>query len=498
MTKKITFTTSLLYVLHIFCFSIATVQADQADSLYADAKALQSQRKHPDAKAAYQQIIRQYPNSPSARGAELKLLGYEVRSLVVDGKDAEVESKIAGAKKTFADHVGLPWFLYTVAEQYDDLKKYEKAGVLYGQVLQQYPDSLASRKATLRLLGHKVQSLVAAGDDAAVQAEIAGAKKTFADHADLSRFLYNIAKQYNKLKKYDQARDLYGQVVGQYPNSSFARGARLYLLKYDVRSLVAAGNDAAAQSKITQVKNEFAGHPDLPSFYQGIAGQYEELKKRPEAKAVYQRIVNDFSRTALYPGSEMKFTDYAKYQIAKLDICDLVRRGDDAKVQQEVDNLLPQFMYNLNGPAAVSILVIGEEYCLMAEEAAKAGDSNQVKINYQKALAIWNEFEQAIPDHNRPEYPYLSGIVCQKLGQYEQALSHFQRVTEKWPDYENAWDAHMTIARCCQVLNQKGAITDSETERIIRACYVKVVEKHPNCPGFKVAQRWLESRSKKN
>jgi outer membrane protein assembly factor BamD (BamD/ComL family) len=180
----------------LFIISVPLFAEDQAESLYADAKALQKQGKDVEAKAAYQQVIQQYPNSPAARGAELKLLGYEVRSLVVDGKDAAVESKIADAKKTYADHVGLTWFLYTVAEQYDDLKKYEKAVDLYGQILQQYPDSPVSRKVMLRLLRHKVQSLVAAGNDTAVQSEIAGAKKTFTDHADLPGFLYHVAKQY--------------------------------------------------------------------------------------------------------------------------------------------------------------------------------------------------------------------------------------------------------------------------------------------------------------
>jgi tetratricopeptide (TPR) repeat protein len=172
-----------------------------------------------------------------------------------------------------------------------------------------------------------------------------------------------------------------------------------------------------------------------------------------------------------------------------LDICDLVRRGDDAKVQQEVDNLLPQFMYNLNGPAAVSILVIGEEYYLMAEEAAKAGDPNQASANYQKALNLWNQFEQAIPDHNWPEYAYYSGIVCQKLGQYEQALSHFQRVTLQWPQFDRAWFAQYLIARCYEKLAEQKKVSLD----VVKAAYQQVINKYPDCSVAQTAVQKLAS-----
>jgi TolA-binding protein len=385
----------------LFVVSAPLFAQDQADSLYADAKAIESQGKREEAKAAYQQIIEQYPNSPVAKDAGLRLSRCNALEFLAAGNDAAAQLEIANAEKNFANHPDLPWFLCRIASEYETLRKHDQARSLYEQVFRQYPDSPAAKNARLELVRYEVLSLAVAGKDAEVQSEIAKAKTEFAGRRELPVFLYSIANQYKKQKRPDRAKDLFGQIIREYPNKPVARGAELQLLGYKIQSLVAAGEDAEIQFEIERAKAD------------------------------------------------------------------------------------------LDSPAGDVIFLIGVDYYLKAEEAAKAGDPNQAKVDYQKALNLWKQFEQAIPNHSRPQYTYFSGIVCQRLGQYGQAVDYFQQVTTKWPDYIHGWNAQYFIGYCYEELAKvkdidpnrvakDEYIDPNHVDTLIEEAYNKTIEKYPN------------------
>jgi TolA-binding protein len=473
MTKNITFTASL--VLFIFCFSNATVQADPADSLYAAAKTDENLRKYEEAKAAYQQIIVQYPSSPVAENARLRLSRCNALEFLAAGNDAAAQLEIAAAEKNFASHAEWPWFLCRIANEYKTLKRHDQAKGLYEQVLRQYPDNPAAKSARLELVKYKIESLVAAGKDAEVQSEITTAKTEFANHAELPGFLCSIANEYETLKKHDQAKGLYEQVFQQYPDSPAAKNARLKLVRYEVLSLATAGKDAEVQSEITKAKTEFAGRRELPGFLYSIANQYKKLKRPDQAKALYGQIIQQYPNKPVAKGAELQLLGYK--------IQSLAAAGKDVEVQSEIEKAKA----DLDSPAGDIIFLIGEDYYLKAEEAAKAGDTDEAKVNYQKALNLWGQFEQAIPNHSRPQYAYFSGIVCQRLRQYEQALGYYEKVIARWPDYEKAWYAQYQIAKLYEILNKQGKVSVQE----IQSAYQTLRDKYPDTSAGVLAQKKL-------
>ena len=72
----------------LFVMSAPLFAEDSADSLYAGAKTNENLRKYGEAKAAYQQIIRKYPNSPVAENARLRLFRCNVLEFLAAGNDA--------------------------------------------------------------------------------------------------------------------------------------------------------------------------------------------------------------------------------------------------------------------------------------------------------------------------------------------------------------------------------------------------------------------------
>jgi TolA-binding protein len=475
MAKNITLTVSFVFC--IFCFSNATVQADPADSLYAGAKTNEGLRKYGEAKAAYQQIIVQYSSSPVAENARLRLSRCNTLEFLAAENDAAAQLEIVAAEKNFANHPEWPWFLCRIATEYKRLEKHDQAKGLYEQVLRQYPGSPAAKNVRLELVKYKIESLVAAGEDAAVQSEIATVKIEFASHAELPGFLCRIANEYETLKKHDEAKGLYEQVVRQYPDSPAAKNARLELVRYEVLSLAVAGKDAEVQSEITKAKTEFAGRRELPGFLYSIANQYKKLKKPDQAKALYGQIIQQYPNKPVARGAQLQLLGYK--------IQSLAAAGKDAEVQSEIAKAKNE----LDCPAGDIIFLIGEDYYLKAEEAAKAGDTNQAKVDYQKALNLWKQFEQAIPDHSRPQYAYFSGIVCQRLGQYEQAMVYFQRVISKWPDYKQSWHARYMTVDCVEMLAKAGRMDTTQAKVIKQTLYQEIIQQNPDCPAAEIARK---------
>jgi tetratricopeptide (TPR) repeat protein len=161
------------------------------------------------------------------------------------------------------------------------------------------------------------------------------------------------------------------------------------------------------------------------------------------------------------------------------------KQGKDEAVKAEVDKIVTDAQ---NQPdVGLTVFVIGEQYYFMADEAVKANDPNQVKANYQKALAVWQRFEKAVPNHNSPLCAYYSGIVCQRLGQYEQALSHFQRVIAQWPQFDRAWFAQYQIALIYEKNMKQGIVTADKVKQIYQA----LLEKYPNCSVAQIAAEKL-------
>ncbi len=325
MVKKILFISLALFALLFSgmaeeCFADVSAQLEQAEA-YVDDKYYEQAEK------IYETIIIDYPGSDYALNAQQELTIVYIRW----GKGAQALATLDKLIADFPDHPGLPRVLFNIALQYRQSKRYEKAKVIYQQIIQQYPDSPYAGKAQVGISETKVWSLIESGNDTAAQTALDGLIADFPDAPDLPAVLYDIAKAYEESRKYEQAKNICQQIIHQCPDSPYAGIAQVGIPMMNVLFLIDSGNDAEAKAVIDKLTADFTGHSDLPAVLYYIAKRYGVSGKYKEAESIYQDIVTDS------PG-----TYYALHSQRRL-VCLYISVGNDAAAQAALDSLIADF-----------------------------------------------------------------------------------------------------------------------------------------------------------
>lgn len=148
--------------------------------------------------------------------------------------------------------------------------------------------------------------------------------------------LYNIAKKYDGSRKYEEARGVFELILKQYPGSSPATNAQIYLSKRNILALIESKDYTKAQAELDKLTTDFVGHPDLAEAMYAIAERYELPGKYEEAKSLYEQIVQ------LCPDSP--YAAKARYDGPEIHIFSLIASGKYIEAQQAIDKFTADFV----------------------------------------------------------------------------------------------------------------------------------------------------------
>lgn len=219
--------------------------------------------KYEEAKTLFQQIIQQYPDSKYARKAQLLLdvLRTNVFSFIESGDDPNAQAAIDKLVKDFSGHSALPSALYWIGKRYESLEKYEEAKSIYQNVVTNYPSAGSAFWAQKHLIIIYIDSR----DYTAAQTAIDKLVKDFSGHSGLPEVLCSIGARYKEYGKYEEAKNIYQQVIEQYPDSPYVHEAQLGVSAITgVLSLIESGQVIAAEAAIDNLVADFNDHPGLP------------------------------------------------------------------------------------------------------------------------------------------------------------------------------------------------------------------------------------------
>jgi len=168
--------------------------------------------------------------------------------------------------------------------------------------------------------------------------------------------------------------------------------------------------------------------------------------------------------------------------------------GNEAAAEAMINELIADYNDQPDLPRAV--FKIGEEYYNKAFNTKGDPNSPDAKPEeyYRKALAVWERIIKELPDPNSTiaaHAYYFSAVCYRRLGRCEKAIEYYQKIVDNWPDYEYAWNALFLIGRSYEDLKESGVISKSQADPKIKAAYEQLLEKYPDCPAAKIAQRWL-------
>jgi tetratricopeptide (TPR) repeat protein len=257
--------------------------------------------------------------------------------------------------------------------------------------------------------------------------------------------------------------------------AAFATSRALWSQADLIKSHLAEGNDVAAEAAVDRLLTNFNNNPLIAKAIHETAYEYRKLGNYDRANELDQYVIDHWP---------------ADVQViwAKMDIW----LGNDAAVEKTIDLLIADFNDNPELPTA--IFVIGEEYYKKAFQCENER-TTEAKDSFQKAIAIWERIVTELPvqaTYTALSYYFAADCYC-RLGQYEKAVGYYQKVVNNWPDYEYAWNALFLIGRSYEDLKESGVISKSQADPKIKAAYEQLLEKYPDCPAAKIAQRWLTS-----
>ncbi len=126
--------------------------------------------------------------------------------------------------------------------------------------------------------------------------------------------------------------------------------------------------------------------------------------------------------------------------------------------------------------------MIGEQYYYKAFDDPNKCIRVKSEEHLYKARDIWEKVTVQYPESSSiglKHAQYFTAVCYRRFGEYEKAITHYQKVVDNWPDYQYAWSAQSLIGSCYKKLRDSGKLSASVANPKIEQAYKAVLEKYP-------------------
>jgi len=433
------------------------------EALYTIAERYQYARKPEKAKALYQDIATDYPDTDYAFESLKKL----ALLYVDEGNEFETRQTLDRMTQKFSGRPDLADALYEVAERYEwKWGKYKEAQLIYQQIIQQSPGGSPAEGGTLNLSRMNVISLIESGDYSQAQQAIDKLVAEFSKHPDLARTLYGIAGRYEKVEKYDEVKTIYKSILTDYPHTDYALQAQKKLAIINIEQ----GNDIKGLVALDKLIADFKHHKGIPDAIYEIAQEFynranevesQELKaeKYDYAKTIYRKILTDYPRT-----------DRALQAQKKLAII-LFKEGNETAALAALDKLIADFRNHRD--LYQTIFEIAEE-----SQGLKVGKYAQARIIYSKILTDYPATDLAF------EAQQKLAAVSLDVSNDITVLAAVDKLIADFNDHQDLPGAVFTVGKqyYYQALQDKNQPPNEQVNHLRKAIAVwgKVITQLPN------------------
>jgi len=459
-------------------------------ALYHIAKKYEWSRKYEQARGTYQQIIQQYSDSAQAKVANLDVAKIDILSFIKVGDFDTARAKVDKLLEDFSGNLGLAEVLRRIAREYEVQVRYTDASNIHQQIIQRCPGSSQAGLSQLDFPRTKVLSLIESGNYTAASTEFAKLVQDNSGNPELPAAIYAVAKKYDRLLNYEQAKGLYRQITEQYPTSPVVNDAQWGFSKTNVLSLIKSGDYTAAGTALDKLVQDFSGHSELPSALCDIARQYGWSYEYERAKDVYQWIIQQ------YPDSSKAGS--VPLDVARIDLLALIKSGNYSAAETELDRLLQDFSGH---PGLLpAVLQAVKEYYKQADwRKQREGLDEQAKENFQNVKAIAEmiiaeavyhveTFPKSTSNSINPEAHLFIAYCDYQLGEYAKAKESCQKVVSDWPDYAYTHYAQLLIASFYEKSVKLGTVPIFEADLQIERALIAVLEKDTEIDSKSIAR----------
>ncbi len=392
----------------------------QCESSYTQANDYWELEKYDEAKALYQYISQNSPDSDLAFKAKADVAYCEIRLR----NDSAAEQVIEALKNDYSRHKDLYVKIFELAEEYkyrgntgEAKTVYDKAKALYQYVIQNSSDSNLAIQAQAWVAGCQIQL----GNDSAAEQAFETLTNNYSQHPELFTNIDSLASYCWRRRKYDKSRDLYQYIAQTCSDSNLAIKAQTQVAVYEINS----GNESAAELAIETLTNDYFQHPELCTNIYDLAEKYWKLKKYNKAKALYQYL----SRNS----SDSNWAIKGQTWVAGCQIA----LGNDSAAELAIETLTNDYSQH---PDLCAYIYDLANYSRKFEKFDKAGE-------------LYQYISQNYPNSN-PALKIRAQVVIReiRLGDYSAAEEAFETLCAEYSSAEGFVDSVLAI---CKVFIRK-------------------------------------------
>jgi tetratricopeptide (TPR) repeat protein len=386
-------------------------------ALYEIANQYWSRYRYTKAGQIYKYIADNRPESSKAMSGRTWSAGCEFML----GKYEAAWEEIDKLTRDFAGHPDLAQRIYDLAASCWFAHRHDQARKLYKYIAENLSQSSLYFRGRVWVVGSDIRL----GNYEAAKEGFDTLLKDFAEHSELTGVIYQLGNEYWYVRRYEDAKQLYGQVLEREPNHMRARA-------WTIGAELMAGAYDTAWPRIEALVADFAGDEHLPWTLNELGRQCElseqdPLVKYAQAKRLYQMVIERYPNS----GEAAK----AKLHTARADVFALADTGNDDAALAGLDEVLLHL--DELPDLAETITELGLRYYTKARLKADAGYQEEAQGYYRKAIAVWEKLLNrlsASDAHNTTRAYHGLSLAYAELGEYEKATTYYNRIVAIWPD----------------------------------------------------------------
>lgn len=433
----------------------------------------------------YRWFMNQYPNHEKLMGVRCA----EIKTLMEANRESEAKSQIT-TLLTLKDRPDFVPSVHDLGWSFLTHKDYVTALEIYMFLRDQFPDHERAPWFQRSI----IQTCMAMEDSEQIDTELEYFFSHYSTHQKYVEQGRKLASIFNDRNDTSRAVEVYAKLLETHPYDSQAIWIHVDLIK-TYRKMGATGPQI--QEALETLLRSYSSYGDYAKVMNNLGDAFRSYGRFADSISLYQAALDS---TPDKPERLCAIAGMAKAQIRMgLSISDPNTPGgsttEDPNSMTTVKALIADYS-EVKG-LGFHVFQIGEEYYFRAEESLKKGNDEQAKDDFLKAIAIWEKNRTQLTDSLHQAHAiYYSGDAFKKMGQYEQAIECFRQIVIQRPDYENAWNAQYSIAGCYDRMCQENIITKKERDTNVKQVLMVLVEKYPNCPAARLAQREIDRISK--
>jgi TolA-binding protein len=220
-------------------------------------------------------------------------------SLIDKGKFSEAKAATEKMTIEFPGLAKLPDMLYWIARRYQHFDRFEDSKQICEQIIRDFPDSPWAKKAKMGSAMTEAISLVVSGKYADAKAVTDKMTADFSGNPDLAEMFYWISGRFQAFDRFEEAKQIQEQIIRDYPDSPWAKKAKMGSAMSEAMSLVISGKYTEAKEATDKMAADFANKPELPEMLYWISERYERAGRSDDAKRDYQRVIDLFPNNPL-------------------------------------------------------------------------------------------------------------------------------------------------------------------------------------------------------